>query len=53
MARSIRIEYAGGIYHVMARGNRREDIYLDDEDRRFFLVGNGEMGVSVHKALMD
>ena len=37
MARSIRIEYAGAIYHVMARGNRREDIYLDDDDRRFFL----------------
>ena len=37
MARSIRIEYAGANYHVMARGNRREDIYLDDEDRRFFL----------------
>lgn len=37
MARSIRIEYAGAIYHVMARGNRREDIYVDDDDRRFFL----------------
>ena len=31
------MEYKGAIYHVMARGNRREDIYLDDEDRRFFL----------------
>ncbi len=41
MARSIRIEYAGGIYHVMARGNRRENIYLDDEDRRFFLEETG------------
>ena len=38
MARSIRIEYEGAIYHVMARGNRREDIYLDDEDRD--AVGN-------------
>ena len=37
MARSIRIEYEGAIYHVMARGNRREDIYVDDEDRQFFL----------------
>ena len=37
MARSIRMEYEGAIYHVMARGNRREDIYLDDDDRRFFL----------------
>jgi putative transposase len=37
VARSIRIEYAGAYYHVMARGNRRAPIYLDDDDRRFFL----------------
>ena len=37
MARSIRIEMAGGFYHVMARGNRRGAIDLDDYDRRFFL----------------
>jgi putative transposase len=37
MARSIRIEYPGAFYHVMARGNRRELIFLDDDDRRFFL----------------
>jgi REP element-mobilizing transposase RayT len=37
MARSIRIEHPGALYHVMARGNRRELIYRDDDDRRFFL----------------
>jgi putative transposase len=37
MARSVRIEFAGAYYHVMARGNRREAIFLDDDDRRFFL----------------
>jgi putative transposase len=37
MARSIRIEYPGAFYHVMARGNRRENIFMDDDDRRFFL----------------
>ena len=42
MARSIRIEYAGALYHVMARGNRRERIYCDDDDRRFFLKTLGE-----------
>ena len=25
-----------GFYHVMARGNRREKIFADDDDRRFF-----------------
>ena len=37
MARQKRIEYAGAIYHVMARGNRRGDIVLDDEDRKRFV----------------
>ena len=37
MPRSIRIQSAGAYYHVMARGNRREEIFHDDDDRRFFL----------------
>ena len=37
MARPLRIEYAGALYHVTSRGDRREDIYLDDEDRRVWL----------------
>jgi putative transposase len=40
-ARSIRIEYGGAFYHVMARGNRRERIFFDDEDRRSFLEALG------------
>ena len=35
--RSIRIEYPGALYHAMARGNRREAIFQDDDDRRYFL----------------
>jgi len=42
MARSIRIEFPGAFYHVMARGNRREAIYADDDDRRFYLKTLGE-----------
>jgi REP element-mobilizing transposase RayT len=37
MARSIRLEFEGAFYHVMARGNQRAAIFLDDHDRRFFL----------------
>lgn len=37
MARSIRFEFPGAFYHVLARGNRRDAIFLDDEDRRYFL----------------
>jgi len=34
MARPLRLEYAGAIYHVTSRGDRREAIYDDDIDRR-------------------
>jgi putative transposase len=42
MARGIRVEYAGAFYHVMARGNRRERIFRDESDRRFFCQTLGE-----------
>ncbi len=38
MARPLRIELAGGVYHVTSRGDRREDIYLDIDDRREWLA---------------
>ncbi len=34
MARPLRIEYPGAFYHVTVRGNARQDIFVDDEDRR-------------------
>ena len=37
MARPLRLEFAGAIYHVTSRGDRREDIYLTDEDRQDWL----------------
>ena len=37
MSRPLRIELAGGLYHVTSRGDRREDIFLDDDDRRLWL----------------
>ena len=37
MARRHRILFCGAIYHVMARGNRKERIFVDDVDRRRFL----------------
>ncbi len=37
MARPLRLELSGGIYHVTSRGNGRADIYLDDEDRTHWL----------------
>ncbi|MBT3309816.1 MAG: addiction module toxin RelE [Gammaproteobacteria bacterium] len=37
MARPLRIEYPGALYHITSRGDRREDIYLDDEDREAWM----------------
>ncbi len=37
MARAARIEYEGDFYHVMNRGNRREDIFPDTRDREKFM----------------
>ena len=42
MPRNLRLEYGGAIYHVMNRGDRRENIFLDDQDRRLFLAALGE-----------
>jgi putative transposase len=39
MARPLRIEYAGAIYHVMSRGNARQAIFRDDVDRQGLLDG--------------
>lgn len=58
MARTPRIQYPGAIYHVMARGNRKENIVLGDDDRWMFLHTLREMakrtGIIVHAfALMN
>ena len=37
MARKLRIQFPGAIYHAMSRGDRREDIFRDDFDREAFL----------------
>ena len=37
MARPLRIQYPGAYYHVMNRGNRREDIFITDTDRSSFV----------------
>ena len=37
MPRQLRIQYDGAIYHLMSRGDRREEIFRDDLDREDFL----------------
>jgi REP element-mobilizing transposase RayT len=52
MARPLRINVAGGWYHITSRGQRRQPIYYDVRDRKQFLERLEEMtkryGVEVH-----
>jgi REP element-mobilizing transposase RayT len=38
MARPLRLEFAGALYHVTSRGDRREDVFLCDADRQDWLA---------------
>lgn len=37
MARQKRIEFSGAFYHIIARGNRKQPIFISDDDRCLFL----------------
>ena len=43
MARPLRIELAGGLYHVTSRGDSREDIFLCEGDRYVWLEIFGDV----------
>jgi putative transposase len=46
MARPLRIEYPGALYHVTARGNERKTLFVDDLDRQTMLA---KLAVSVSR----
>ena len=52
MARPVRVEFEGAIYHVMARGNQAQEIFLGDKDRLLFCKTLEEMiqrfGIRLH-----
>ncbi|MGH7908382.1 MAG: transposase, partial [Thermodesulfobacteriota bacterium] len=37
MARPLRLEFPGALYHITSRGNARQEIFLSDDDRTCFL----------------
>ena len=43
MARPLRIEFEGALYHILSRGNDRQDIFLNDDDYKTFLSVLEEM----------
>lgn len=48
MARPLRIEYDGALYHITGRGNERKAIYRDDTDRVLFLNTLGRITDRFH-----
>jgi len=42
MARQLRLEFPGALYHITSRGNNKQEIFLDEEDRRDFLDLTGK-----------
>jgi putative transposase len=56
MARTVRIEYPGAVYHVMCRGDRREEIFRGDADRELFLTTLAQMcgrtGMLIHSYVL-
>jgi len=43
MARPLRIQYPGAVYHVMNRGGSRHKVFIDEKDRQVFLNTIGEI----------
>ena len=37
MARPLRLEFAGVVYHLTGRGNARQRVFFTDNDRQLFL----------------
>lgn len=48
MARPMRIEFNGAVYHITSRGNERKKIFWDDKDRELFLARLGQVHERFH-----
>ena len=53
LSRPLRIELAGGLYHVASRGDGREAIFLSEEDRSLFLAVLSEVFQDFNRAVHD
>jgi hypothetical protein len=52
LARPLRVELTGEVYHVIARGNERKAIFRDDEDRKIYLERLAEIPVPGARLLL-
>jgi putative transposase len=44
MPRKARVQFAGAVYHLLDRGDRREPIFRDERDREMFLSIEAKAG---------
>jgi len=51
MARPLRIEFPGALYHITSRGNARQTIFFDEEDFTDFLTVLGQVAKRYHLLL--
>ena len=52
MARPLRLQFANALYHVIARGNALKDVFLDHEDRVYFLDAVSEISLRLDWQLL-
>jgi REP-associated tyrosine transposase len=52
MARPLRVEYPGAYYHVMNRGNRRQTVFLSENDVDLFLEKLGGFSSAYHVRIL-
>lgn len=52
MARPLRLEYEGAVYHVTSRGNERHSIFFDERDyfkfKEYLAEAIGKFGFKLH-----
>ena len=48
MARPLRIEYPGAVYHITSRGNEKKPVYKNDQDREDFLSTLNQVNKRYH-----
>jgi REP element-mobilizing transposase RayT len=51
MARHLRLEYEGAVYHITSRGNERSDIFRDEHDKEKFVEKLAEIVEEHHVRL--
>ena len=44
LPRSLRLQYSGAMYHVMSRGKRRQNLFLNEVDRQDLLKTPAQAG---------